>query len=627
MVVLALTLAEITVILIALDVANLAGNPACSLPINYAPVDVITTGRPTFQPSPETFTLAPDGTGSFPPSTVPTQLPSFSPSARPTVRPTFRPVSEPPTNEGDTFSPTLSTNSPFTAAPFTFTPTSQRVAINASELTPPCGGIATAQMWEAIFYVILAFVALLIPFMIFFYEAFDVDRKFGDKVCEAVQNQGLAVVVAGVVLGVMYSQLNTFSYPVNAFPVQVENALTCSAQFQDECIVTRGEVFFNPNSSFLVATAPPSSATTSKMLINNVPISFGIYLGSFMSFFSWFLFAIYTGVGLITFPLELIARFRFRPRYIPKDVYIKLREDIRQRVDTLITLAEKMKKERRDLDDNYSRLGYRERYNKRNAQRSWFLQFKKEVLQCETEFEDIYMCHENWTSFNPLIPFFMLFLGVISVCLSLAWLLHIVLFMIPQTWPEATVVPTYFLNEVMTWGLIYSGFALLGVVFLAIFGLYLFACNLSGNFKIGLRFLLFDIHPMKMGATYMSSFLVNVLLLLLQAPALVNFMSTAFSNTIVLTDVDLIMNWTVRYTTFFVYFFENSVFLFMLLAVMALTFIAWVMLPDERKENQRKLKKRIEKMQARVDNRERKAKMKKFEPKPDNEQEEQVAGT
>jgi hypothetical protein len=56
-------------------------------------------------------------------------------------------------------------------------------------LTPACGVLYTAGMWEAIYYIIAVFVALLIPFSIFFYEAHDVDRSFWQKACEAIQYQ------------------------------------------------------------------------------------------------------------------------------------------------------------------------------------------------------------------------------------------------------------------------------------------------------------------------------------------------------------------------------------------------------------------------------------------------------
>jgi membrane protein insertase Oxa1/YidC/SpoIIIJ len=89
-----------------------------------------------------------------------------------------------------------------------------------------------------------------------------------------------------------------------------------------------------------------------------------------------------------------------------------------------------------------------------------------------------------------------------------------------------------------------------------------------------------------------------VLLLLLQTPALVNFVALAFSNTVVLTDIDTIMNNCVRYTTFFIYFFDNNVFIFLLLAFTVLTICLIYALPDDSKRNHKRLKAKIDKMQT-----------------------------
>jgi len=331
-------------------------------------------------------------------------------------------------------------------------------------------------------------------------------------------------------------------------------------------------------------------------------------LACFMSFIGWFLFCIYTGMGLVTLPVDMVKSYLYRPKYIPKDVYIKLREELRQRLIALTETGEKMKKERKQYEDGYTNLGYRERYSKSNTQRTLFKQFKKEVLQLESDYEDIRICHEAWSTYNPLIPYFKLFFGIIAFLLSCCWVLQILLYIFPQYWPDgASYIPTFFLNDLITWGLIYSGFSLLGVIFIAIFGLYLLACNVNGNFKIGLKFLIMEIHPMKVGATYMSSFLVNVLLLLLQTPALINFLALSFSNTIVLTDIDLVMNYSVRYTIFFVYFFDNNVFIFLLLAFTVLALCLTYAIPDDNKKAAKKLKKKVEKMAADINEKEKAA--------------------
>lgn len=55
------------------------------------------------------------------------------------------------------------------------------------------------------------------------------------------------------------------------------------------------------------------------------------------------------------------------------------------------------------------------------------------------------------------------------------------------------------------------------------------ACTIKGCVKVGLNLLMFTVHPMKLGATLMSSFLFNTALVLLATTAAIQFCSQAFS--------------------------------------------------------------------------------------------------
>lgn len=60
------------------------------------------------------------------------------------------------------------------------------------------------------------------------------------------------------------------------------------------------------------------------------------------------------------------------------------------------------------------------------------------------------------------------------------------------------------------------------MLFYALFAFYLLMCIMKGNFKFGLRvFVIFPIHPMKIGATMLNSFLFNVGLIIIAAVATV----------------------------------------------------------------------------------------------------------
>jgi hypothetical protein len=52
---------------------------------------------------------------------------------------------------------------------------------------------------------------------------------------------------------------------------------------------------------------------------------------------------------------------------------------------------------------------------------------------------------------------------------------------------------------------------------------------IKGNFMFGLNVLIFRVHPMRAGATVMSSFLFNVALILLASTATIQFAATAFA--------------------------------------------------------------------------------------------------
>jgi LMBR1 domain-containing protein 1 len=62
-----------------------------------------------------------------------------------------------------------------------------------------------------------------------------------------------------------------------------------------------------------------------------------------------------------------------------------------------------------------------------------------------------------------------------------------------------------------------------------VFVFYLQAAVIKGNFKFGLNLLIFRVHPVKQGATMMSSFLFNVALILLASTACIQFAASAFA--------------------------------------------------------------------------------------------------
>lgn len=103
--------------------------------------------------------------------------------------------------------------------------------------------------------------------------------------------------------------------------------------------------------------------------------------------------------------------------------------------------------------------------------------------------------HEKEISKKSLLEFYIKLIGgFLGGVLSLLWILHIILYVLPSK----PITP--FLNDVLI-ALQYPGVSFLGTAIYALFVLYLLWCVMKGNIKFGLRLLFFRVHPMKKDAT------------------------------------------------------------------------------------------------------------------------------
>ena len=120
---------------------------------------------------------------------------------------------------------------------------------------------------------------------------------------------------------------------------------------------------------------------------------------------------------------------------------------------------------------------------------------------------------------------------------------------------------------------IFRWFPLFGVLSVAIFSFYLLLCAVKGCFKFGLRFLFFQVHPMKLNKTYMSSFLFNTGLVLLCALPVVQFSVSAFQDYARYTTINQVINVQLKYLKFFGWWWQKKVFEYAFLAIILLTCI------------------------------------------------------
>lgn len=104
-----------------------------------------------------------------------------------------------------------------------------------------------------------------------------------------------------------------------------------------------------------------------------------------------------------------------------------------------------------------------------------------------------------------------------------------------------------------------------------------FAPRTLGNFKLGVRFLIWKIYPMEVGNTLMNAFLVNTWIILLCSVPTVQFCAIAFPEYAALTEIDMIFGTQIQYLEFLSYFWQNNVFIYAILALNGLTLI-WLLI-------------------------------------------------
>jgi len=91
--------------------------------------------------------------------------------------------------------------------------------------------------------------------------------------------------------------------------------------------------------------------------------------------------------------------------------------------------------------------------------------------------------------------------------------------------------------------------------------------TIKGNFLLGVGLSFFTLYPIRRGATLMSSFLVNLALVMAAVPAVVQFSATAFGSYAQGTAVFDVFGSTATFLRGLSYVYRFNVFIYMLLGV------------------------------------------------------------
>jgi LMBR1 domain-containing protein 1 len=409
------------------------------------------------------------------------------------------------------------------------------------------GGLNTTYLWYIIFIIDAVYLLFILPFAFFYYES-DFDRDMlAREERKVLQSQGcvafgytlMASLVFIIIMVVMYVFLGTAEIPVAK--VTQSNTLW---------VTDTGSVFRGSDNYCATSCARSSFNWT-------LPITLPIYIIAMLSFVGWFLFAIFVGVGLVALPADLINDYLTRPIPLSKKDYALKRIELGKRAQQLKEIAQDFAGDVTDLHHKKDRGTKKMDRKTQNRLENAVYVLKNEYKAAQVAFIE--------RGGNPIWYWFKLSIGVMGAGISLSWILHIGIYMLPK-YPPST-----FLNQLFI-GLTIPGFALFGVLAFTFYSFYLLWCGIKGNFRLGLRIpYLIKIYPMELNNTMMNAFLFNTWIVLLISLPTLQFSATAFPVYARLTQVNLIFGVQIRYLKFFTYFFSTSAFIIAMLVIVVLT--------------------------------------------------------
>lgn len=475
-------------------------------------------------------------------------------------------------------------------------------------------------LWDAVFWLVPIWTFLLIPFMTFYYEADDGTLMAGtayapnvvkkSRVCQALCYELFVIVIVGLIFGILYATISYSHIPVQEFVGNGASGQGIGQITASDTTLLR-TLIGSVNTTFPNGTIIYNDFETSQLdsmdtmdeewlrFVEKLPnldtitlrVAVSVFYGGLMAWIGWFLFALFGGIGMAALPLDLILTFVRRPRHLDAVEFAEVQLSLRERVNELVDIGELIKIERQEkeqagMTSNFGTWSLdRDTRKAAKDERQALLGFKQAVYLLEQDVEDFQAVATNYENYNPLIPYAALLFGICAIIISFFWFIHIIVYVFP-------VPPlTPFLNRYFQW---FDGwFPLFGVLSVALFTVYLLLCALKGCFKFGIRFLFFQIHPMKVGKTYMSSFMFNIGLVLLCAMPVVQFCQDAFADYAAYADIRQLFGVQVQNLVFFGIFWKNNIFVYAFMVFTVLTILYLICKPKDQSANPEALRDRL----------------------------------
>lgn len=437
------------------------------------------------------------------------------------------------------------------------------------------------QLWWAVYIANICIVFAAVPFAIFFYEA-DSDVSMPKRWLSSLLWALGTFVVIALLISIPYALVGYAQYPVQGawsgmLPV---GCMSTVSETPNKCLLNNNLKTVSAPWSRCIGLFANYQAGSSTPAVNEtifqagyacntkmnqlsetleMRVSYITYAMVIYSTLGWLFFMVFGAIGLVALPLDWIRQFIGRPtKTITKSEYITRARDIARRAKDIRQMAEVLKREEREQGK-----GRRWRRNFRALQNQLLL-----LEEDEHQLELVYPQSEDpdykWAM--TVMGFYLKFvLGIIGLGVSITWVLQVILYILIDP-PVTPFLNTAFIeaNDV---------FNLFGTLLFGIWCFYLQMCVIKGNFKFGLNLLLFKVHPMRPGATIMSSFLFNIALILIATTASIQFCATAFAQYADGTEILNIFGNQLTHIMGIKYIYTENIFYFCWLGFIGLTII------------------------------------------------------
>ena len=261
-------------------------------------------------------------------------------------------------------------------------------------------------IWQVTYLVITVFVFVIIPLEIAIYES-DPDATCKEKLCSTFCFFFCEVVVVGLLFLITFFTFNTAHIPVESTKCVANSTLTSSEEITE----------LNEQKYYSNCEAVQDSEL-------EFTVDFLVYAIALLSFISYLLFMLFGGVGLFSFPMDLIYSFSTRPIKIKPSKLEEMKKEIVVTAADLKDLGMQIKK----LEEQGHHKMHIFSKDRRNYN-SLLKQLKVGVSVVDDQFQIINL-QEMANQTSALGYLLQLIAGIFCLILTVLWILQIVFYIL-----------------------------------------------------------------------------------------------------------------------------------------------------------------------------------------------------